>query len=177
MSINARTTEISEVNMQRILNRKGQSIVELALITPLVLVALYVPFDFGVTIYTGQLTQNAVRDGARKVATTDVLTGSLLTTLATNIHGTLPAYLGSKQVTVNYYGSTTGCAQSVEVTATGTYNFFWYRLIGLIGLAPPNSMQITRTTKLRYEFQPDTNGGTGSTVNACTTVTATGTHS
>ena len=51
------------------LNRKGQSIVELALITPIVLVALYVPFDFGVSIYAGHLTQNVARDGARRAAT------------------------------------------------------------------------------------------------------------
>ena len=50
------------------LDRKGQSIVELALITPIVLVALYVPFDFGVSIYAGHLTQNVARDGARRAA-------------------------------------------------------------------------------------------------------------
>jgi Flp pilus assembly protein TadG len=159
--------------MRRLLNRKGQSIIELTLITPLLLVALYVPFDFGVAIYTGHLTQNAVRDGARKVSTTDLLTTSLANTLATTISGTLPAYLGSKQVTVNYYGDpgSTNCAQSVEVIAQGTYNFFWYRLIGLLGLAPENSILITRTTKMRYEMQPDTNSV------ACAAVTVTGSNS
>jgi hypothetical protein len=77
--------------------------------------------------------------------------------------------LASKQVTVNYYATgASNCAQSVEVIATGTYNFFWYRLIGLIGLAPQSSVTITRTTKMRYEHQPDTNTGN------CATVTATG---
>jgi hypothetical protein len=77
--------------------------------------------------------------------------------------------LASKQVTVNYYANgAANCAQSVEVIATGTYNFFWYRLIGLLGLAPRNSVTITRTTKMRYERQPDANTGN------CATVTATG---
>ena len=67
------------------LNRKGQSIVELALITPIILVALYVPFDFGVSIYAGHLTQNVARDGARRVATTDVLDNAKATNLATQI--------------------------------------------------------------------------------------------
>ena len=163
------------------LNRKGQSIVELALITPLILVALYVPFDFGVSIYAGHLTQNVARDGARRVANTDLLDNAKATTLATQIATPLswpgwpglPALLSSgstpKQVTVNYYatGAAT-CAQSVEVIAQGTYNFFWYRLIGFLGLAPSSQVGIIRTTKMRYEFQPDNNSA------ACGTVTATG---
>ena len=156
------------------LNRKGQSIVELALITPIILVALYVPFDFGVSIYAGHLTQNVARDGARRAATTDVLDNAKATTLATQIAPSLPALLSSgsttKQVTVNYYATGgANCAQSVEVIAQGTYNFFWYRLIGLLGLAPSSSIPIIRTTKMRYEFQPDGNSA------ACsTTATATG---
>ena len=156
------------------LNRKGQSIVEVALITPMILVALYVPFDFGVSIYAGHLTQNVARDGARRVATTDVLDNTKATNLATQIAANLPPLLSSgsttKQVTVNYYatGGAT-CAQSVEVIAQGTYTFFWYRLIGLLGLAPQSQLGIVRTTKMRYEFQPDTNSA------ACsTTATATG---
>ena len=43
----------------------GQSVVELALITPLVLIALYIPADFGVAFLTAHLAQNAVREGAR----------------------------------------------------------------------------------------------------------------
>ena len=156
------------------LNRKGQSIVELALITPIILVALYVPFDFGVSIYAGHLTQNVARDGARRVANIDLLDNTKATNLATQIAANLPPLLTSgsttKQVTVNYYatGGTT-CAQSVEVIAQGAYTFFWYRLIGFVGLAPSSSIPIIRTTKMRYEFQPDTNSA------ACnTTPTATG---
>ena len=148
---------------------KGQSIVEITLMTPLLMVALYVPVDFGIMIFTGHLTQNAVRDGARIAATTDLLDNTLATSLATQFNNNVPQRLSSKQVTVNYYATgASNCAQSVEVIAQGTYNFFWYRLIGLLGLAPQNSVPITRTTKMRYERQPDTNTGN------CATVTATG---
>ena len=155
--------------MRKLLNSKGQSIVEITLMTPLLMVALYVPVDFGIMIFTGHLTQNAVRDGARIAATTDLLDNTLATNLATRFNNNVPPRLSSKQVTVNYYATgASNCAQSVEVIATGTYNFFWYRLIGLIGLAPQSSVTITRTTKMRYEHQPDTNTGN------CATVTATG---
>jgi len=156
------------------LDRKGQSIVELTLITPILLVALYVPFDFGMSLYAGYLTQNVARDGARRAATTDLMTSAKATTLATQMAANLPALLVSgsttKRVTVNYYATgAADCLRSVEVIAQGTYNFFWYRLIGLIGLAPQSQLPMIRTTKMRYEFQPDGNSS------ACsTTATATG---
>ena len=46
-------------------NCRGQSIVELALLTPLILVALMIPVDFGLGFFTAHFTQNAVREGAR----------------------------------------------------------------------------------------------------------------
>lgn len=157
-------------------NSRGQSIVEIALMTPLILVALYVPFDFGITIFTGHLTQNAVRDGARIASTTDSMTNAKATTLATQLYNNLPQLLvtGSpaiKQVIVNYYATgAAGCAEFVEVQAQGTYNFFFYRLIGLLGFTPPDPIAISRMTRMPYEFQPSTNTG------LCTAVTATGTH-
>jgi Flp pilus assembly protein TadG len=155
--------------MRKLLNLKGQSIVEITLMTPLLMVALYVPVDFGIMIFIGHLTQNAVRDGARIAATTDLLDNTLATNLATQFNNNVPPRLSSKQVTVNYYANgAANCAQSVEVIATGSYNFLWYRLIGLLRLTPQSSVTITRTTKMRYEHQPDTNTGN------CATVTATG---
>ena len=163
--------------MRWLLNRKGQSIVEITLMTPLILVALYVPFDFGVTLFTGHITQNAVRDGARIASSTDLLDDTKAGNLAQQFEDNLPDMLVSRTVTVNYYADgAADCAQNVEVVAQGTYNFFLYRLIALMGFTPPDSVQITRATKMWYGFQPATNGGTGSTTNFCMTVTASGTH-
>jgi|RhiMetdeSRZDD1v2_1073273.scaffolds.fasta_scaffold03495_20 Flp pilus assembly protein TadG len=160
----------------RLLNNKGQSIVEITLITPLILVALYVPFDFGVLIFTGHLTQNAVRDGARVASNTDTMTNAKATTLATTLFNSLPQKLvtGSttKEVRIRYYATgAANCAEFVEVQAQGTYDFFLYRLMTLFGFSPPNSISITRTTRMAYQFQPSTNTG------LCTGVTASGTHS
>jgi len=168
--------------MQSIFNRKGQSIVEITLITPVLLVALYVPFDFGMSIFAGHITQNAVRDGARIASSTNALDDTLADDVADDIFANLPQLLvtPNKGVTVRRYGPDAAdpeCAQFVEVVAGGTYTFTLYRLMYLLGITPPNSMVITRTTRMRYERQPDKNGGIGSTTTACTTVTATGTHS
>jgi hypothetical protein len=163
--------------MHWLFDRKGQSIVEITLMTPLILVALYIPFDFGVTIFTGHLTQNAVRDGARIASSTDLLDDTLADNLAQQFEGNLPDMLVSRSVTVNYLADgAADCAQNVEVIAQGTYNFFLYRLIALLGFAPPDPVQITRTTRMWYGFQPATNGGIGSTTNFCTIVTASGTY-
>ena len=42
-------------------NQRGQSIVEISLITPLLLIALYIPADFGVSFFMGNLVQTADR--------------------------------------------------------------------------------------------------------------------
>jgi len=126
-------------------------------------------------MFTGHYTQIAVRDGARIASTTDLMTNAIATTLATQVYNNLPNLLVSgsttKQVTVKYYATgAANCSQYVEVKAQGTYNFFLYRLIALLGFSAPDGTQITRTTRMRYEFQPDANTGD------CATVTATGTH-
>lgn len=158
-------------------NCKGQSIVELTLMTPILLVALYVPFDFGMSIFAGHNTQNAVRDGARIASSTDALDNSLATGVADQVFNNLPRLLvePNKDVTVTYYAGA-NCAQNVQVMARGTYNFSLYRFIAMLGFTPPAPISITRTTKMRYEYQPDMNGVTGSTTTFCTTVTASGTH-
>ncbi len=46
-------------------HQSGQSVVELAVITPLLLIALMIPADFGIALYTANLTQSAAREGAR----------------------------------------------------------------------------------------------------------------
>jgi TadE-like protein len=168
--------------MRSISNCRGQSIVEISLITPLLLVALYVPFDFGVAYFVAHLTQNAVREGARVASITTDLDNSKAGNVANNVYANLPEWLVSgspaaKDVTVTLFANgAPDCVQVVEVKARGTYNFFWYRLIGLIGLTPPGPVEITRTTRMRYEKQPDRNGGTTGTTDVCATSTASATR-
>jgi len=167
--------------MQPLFNQKGQSLVELTLIVPLLLIALYVPFDFGMTIFAGHVTQNAVRDGARIASRTRTLDNAAATAVADQVWARLPNLLNepSKQVLVRYYsGTPADCAAFVEVTASGTYNFSLYKFMRLFGLSAPDTMSITRTTRMRYEFQPFLNGGTTGAPTYCSTgtPTASGTH-
>jgi hypothetical protein len=141
-------------------NQKGQSIIEISLITPLLLVALYVPADFGVAFFMGNLTQTAVREGARvgsglqksgKIP--DLIFGSAQAgVVKTEVISRLPNYLTNKTVTVTFYTGT-GCMEFIEVTAQGKYNFFLYRLMRLFGGSTPDSMTISRTTQMHYKYQ------------------------
>jgi len=150
------------------LNRRkqtGQSIVELTLITPLLLIALYIPADFGVAFLTAHLVQNAVREGARIGSgltsgdPSKPIDSGQGTTIKDAVFDRLPQRLSSPTVNVKFYfGGAPNCMQVVEVTTIGSYDFGLYHLMGLIGVSVPPSVPITRTTQIRYNYQrPENN--------------------
>jgi Flp pilus assembly protein TadG len=124
--------------------QKGQSIVEISLITPILLIALYIPADFGLAFYMTHLSQNAAREGAR-----------IGSGLASPFGSSEAVTVKNAVVTVKFYSGTT-CMQFVEVAAQIRYNFFLYQLMRLFGATAPDSVPITRTTQIRYNFQPYT---------------------
>jgi len=166
-----------EIQMTRN-NQIGQSIVEIALITPLILVALYIPVDFGVSFFVANLTQTAAREGARIGSglqksgpiTNLVFSSAQANTVKTEVLSRLPAYLRNKTVTVRFYKGT-GCMEFLEVTAQGQYNFFMYQLLRLFGGNVPDSATISRTTQMHYKYQPYMNN------NYCTNATTFGPYS
>jgi Flp pilus assembly protein TadG len=144
--------------------QRGQSIIEISLITPLLLIALYIPADFGIAFYAGNVTQNAAREGAR-IGSGLSKTGSApnlsfgttqATTVKTAVFSRMPGQLTNQSVTVKFYDGA-ACMQFIEVTAQGDYNFFLYKLMGLFGSTVPNSVTISRTTQIPYTYQPYTN--------------------
>ena len=145
-------------------NQKGQSIIEMTLITPLLLISLYVPVDFGISFFIGNLTQTAAREGARigsglqlsgKVP--DLIFSSAEADIVkTEVFNRLPNYLTDKAVTVTFY-SGTACLEFLQVTAQGRYNFMLYKLMRLFGGNTPDFMTISRTTQMHYKYQPYTN--------------------
>lgn len=153
--------------LQKLNRQSGQSAVELAVITPLLLIALMIPADFGVALYAANLTQSAAREGARIGAELQKTGGSApdfnysnseATTVKNAVFSRLPNMLTTKTVTVTFYeGSTPTCVEYVQVTAQGNYNFFFYQLLRLVGLSAPDSKAISRTTQMRYTYQPFNN--------------------
>lgn len=152
--------------------QRGQSIIEVTLITPLLLIALYIPADFGIAFFMGNLTQNAAREGARigsglsKSGAPPNLffTPTHASTVKDAVFDRLPDYLTKKTVRVTFYTGTE-CMEFIEVTAQGDYSFFLYQLMRLFGSTVPDSVTISRTTQIRYNYQQYTNNEycTGST--------------
>ena len=141
--------------LARIVNHKGQSIVEIALITPLLLVALYVPADFGIAFFTAHLTQNAVREAARIGASTDPFNNTNIQNEALN---RMPAYLTLPTATATLHDTgAADCAKFVEVVAQGNYTYGLYKVMRLFGGTAPDNVLIRRSAFMRYEFQPVTN--------------------
>ncbi len=52
----------------RLSSQRGQALVEFTLVFLLLIVVAWIPADFGLAFYTGQIAQNAVREGARIAA-------------------------------------------------------------------------------------------------------------
>ena len=147
--------------------QRGQSIVEIVLMTPLLLAALAVPLDFGVSLYMANLTQVAVREGARIGAELQKTGGAApdfnytstqATTVKDVVLARMPDYLTGKTVRVKFFeGNAANCVEFIEITATGNYPFFFYQIMRLFGFNVPNSSPISRTTQMRYTYQPYSN--------------------
>jgi hypothetical protein len=150
---------------------RGQSLVEIALITPLVLGALMVAVDFGIAFYVGNLIAVAARDGARigsqleksyKGSPTDpdfdFTVAEDAATVSNRIQARIPKYLRGRQVIVTFYEDDAGvgpppCSESIEVEVRGNYPFTLYRLMVFLGANVPTSLTLTRSTRMRYNYQ------------------------
>ena len=149
-------------------NAKGQSVVEISLITPLLLIALYIPADFGIAFFVANIAGTVARDGARVGSEIGKSGGNEdnrnfiladANTVRDTIVPQLPAYLTNRSVTVNFYEDTTpGCLEVVEVTVSGNYSFFFYQVLRLFGATVTNPKTISRTAQMPYSYQPITNG-------------------
>jgi Flp pilus assembly protein TadG len=143
----------------------GQALVEFTLVFLFFLVIAWIPADFGLAFYTGQLALNASREGARVAAVTLPFDAA---DAATQTCKRLPSALLSDPgagfgASCSPYGSNarvavvspvgTDCNKQLTVTVTGDYNYFFYRLLRLFGADVPATVQITRSTQMRWEHQ------------------------
>jgi Flp pilus assembly protein TadG len=146
---------------------KGQSIVEISLITPLLLVALAVPADFGVAFFMTNIMGTVARDGARIGSemgksggdeTNRNFTSGDAVTVKDAVVPKLPAYITGRSVRVKFYEDTAvGCLEVVEVTVSGNYTYFFYQILRLFGVPVTNPVSISRTTQMPYRYQPYVN--------------------
>jgi Flp pilus assembly protein TadG len=152
------------VNSTGFTHSSGQAVVEFTLVFLLFLVIAWIPADFGLAFYTGQLAQNASREAARIAAADPNLadgtcnmpcssapTGTALKAAADRMsRALLPGALIS--VTLEPANGT-NCNRLVEVSVSGEYNHFFYQLLRMMGNTIPNTLNIVRSTSMRWEHQ------------------------
>jgi hypothetical protein len=146
-------------------NARGQTLVEFTLIFVLLLVIAWIPADFGLAFYTGQLGLNASREGARIAAADPNVTtafcampgclsepdNSVLRKTAERISAALlPG--AAIDVTLDPPGAA-GCNRMVTVSVNGSYNSFFYRILNLLGASITATIPIQRSTRMRWEHQ------------------------
>jgi Flp pilus assembly protein TadG len=129
---------------------KGQAVVEFTLVFVLLLAISWIPADFGLAFFTGQLAQNASREGARLAAATNPFNVTDIQTQVSNRISRALLTNTSINVTPPTCDPTLGM-KVVSVGVSGDYNFHFYQLLRLLGLPAPNSLTISRTTTMRYE--------------------------
>jgi len=147
-------------------NNRGQALVEFTLCFILLLVIAWIPADFGLAFYTGQIAQNAVREGARIAAADPTLAGgsscgpplsscygagNILNETAVRLPA---AMLGpSTTITVSYPAAgSSGCNQLVQVSVSGQYPYFFYHLLRFMGITT-SPATIQRSQSMRWEHQ------------------------
>jgi hypothetical protein len=136
--------------------------VEFTLVFILLLVVAWIPADFGLAFYTGQLALNASRDGARIAAAEKTLpalpvTCTLPCAGATDIlqrtaHRVSSALLPGATLTLSK-DTPAPCNEQLTMRVEGTYRFFFYRLLRLFGGTASDDVPIIGETKMRWEHQ------------------------
>lgn len=143
---------------------KGHALVEFTLAFILLLIVAWIPADFGLAFYTGQLAQNASREGARiAAADTALVNASCTMPCSSAVAGTPLKAAADRLSSALLPGATINialdppagalCNRLVTVTITGPYNFFFYSVLRLMGGNVQNPVLITRQTSMRWEHQ------------------------
>lgn len=152
----------------RKLRDQGQAVVEFTLIFILLVALTWIPAEFGLAFYTGQMALNASREGARLAAAsttldiTDItektckrLSSALLIVAKPNC----APYGSNANVTVSpptlldpKNPDMKACV--ITVTVQGNYYFRFFQLLRLLTThdAIPDSVNITRTTTMQSEW-------------------------
>ena len=141
---------------------KGQAAVEFTLVFILLIIVTWIPADFGLAFYTGQLALNASRDGARIAAAERTLPTmpTWCDMPCTSGHELLQqtakrlsqALLPGARITLSSEDLGT-CNTNVVMRVQGNYNYFFYRLLNYFGWGGENTVNIDRISKMRWEHQ------------------------
>ena len=138
------------------LKSRGQTLVEMTLLLPIILIFVGGLTDVGLAFFVGTSMENAVREGARLAAS-----GMPLNQIQAEVRKRIAApgmftggaagiVLTPNPPVVTNLTIPSGCVsptpqQQVTVTATGTYNYMFLRLVGI------TSVPMSRSETMHFE--------------------------
>lgn len=143
-------------------SRSGQTLVEFTLVFVLFVVVAWIPADFGLAFYTGQIALNASREGARIAAADRNLASDSCTMPCAGKGGILratadrmgSALLPAALIEVELQPEPgTKCDRLVTVTISGSYRYFFYNILNFMGINVLNPVPVVRSTSMRWEHQ------------------------
>lgn len=168
-AVSSITHQLVSVHRRRVIlatfiSSSGQAALEFTLVFLLLLVIAWIPADFGLAFYTGQLAQNASREGTRIASADPTLasgtTSCTMPSCSGQILGETAARISSAllpgakiDVTLEPDSVPPKCDRKVTVTVSGSYKYFFYHLLKVMGHTTPDTVNIVRSTSMRWEHQ------------------------
>ena len=148
------------------MNNRGQAIVEFTLCVILMLVVAWIPADFGLMFYTGQLSQNAAREGARVAAADPTMStqlgtcampcssgSNLLQQVAKRVANGIMSGANTSITLDTPTGSIPTCDLRVRVAIGQDYRPFFYKILRMMGMTVRDVVRLNRVATMRYEHQ------------------------
>ncbi len=135
-------------------SQKGASLVEFALVLPLLMLILWGIIEFSLLLYNKQVITNASREGARAgiVAQSPRVTGGEIVGVVNNYCATYLVTFGGGVLSISSSAAGTSFGDPLTVTVTYPYQFLVFHNIsntffgGSFGTIP-----LTAVTVMRYE--------------------------
>ena len=131
---------------------KGQTLVEVSLILPLLVILVGAAVDWGLAFFVSHVVQNAAREAVR-AGVTQTPTSNIAVQALAQAQAVIPdtplfsSFRDTANITVT--GPSGACPnKEVTVTISGPFNFMFLRLFNFA------SVPITRSSTMRWERQP-----------------------
>ncbi len=131
----------------KLLKNRGQSLIEFALVLPLLILLIVGSFEFGLLFMTYHTVQNAGREGVRLAVVLPHLVNDDPRVID-RVESLLPdtgMYSSFEGGITNNGISNCAVSDQVTVTITGAYNFIFLKMIGI------DTIVISIPTTMRYE--------------------------
>lgn len=132
--------------IRRARGNKGQMLVEVTLIIPLLILLVGAALDWGLFFLVSHVVQNAVREGARAAVTkTSMTEASIESVVQDKIPDALlfASYRSAANIGVSC--AVSGGTPVITVSTTGNFSYIFMRLVGL------TSVPITRRAEMYAE--------------------------